>query len=99
MAPSQPTAAVAGVQLASRQHNSLVPFLQVVPLALTQLSTVCALATVASAAAAISIATLLNVFMVLLREKGRSSAASIYLTLQMPITYSVRAIVPQPDCA
>src|SRR5574344_938775 len=27
-APSQPGAAVAGVQLASRQHNSLVPFFQ-----------------------------------------------------------------------
>src|SRR5437868_10564636 len=27
-APSQPAAAVAGVQLASRQHSSLVPFFQ-----------------------------------------------------------------------
>ena len=81
MAPSQPTAAVAGVQLASRQHSSLVPFFQVVPLALTQLSTVCAPAAVASAAAASSIATLLNFFMVLLRGKGRSGAASVYNTL------------------
>jgi hypothetical protein len=28
MAPSQVAAAVAGVQLASRQHSSLVPFFQ-----------------------------------------------------------------------
>src|ERR1700712_3976638 len=40
-APSQPTAAVAGVQLASRQHSSFVPFFQtVVPSAARQLSTV-----------------------------------------------------------
>jgi hypothetical protein len=78
MAPSQPTAAVAGVQLESRQHSSLVPFFQVVPSELTQLSTVCAPATVTSAAEAISIATLFNFFMVLLRGKNRSSAANIY---------------------
>jgi hypothetical protein len=55
--------------LASRQHSSLVPFFQVMPLALTQLSIVCAPAAVASAAVAISIATLFNFFMVLLVGK------------------------------
>jgi hypothetical protein len=70
MAPSQPTAAVAGVQLASRQHNSLVPFFQVMPLLLTQLSTVWALAVVASAAVAINIANLFILFMVLLGGKN-----------------------------
>jgi hypothetical protein len=38
--PSQPFAAVAGVQAASRQHNVPSPFLHGVPVALTQLSTV-----------------------------------------------------------
>ena len=41
MAPSQPGAAVAGVQLASRQHSSLVPFFQTSsPVPLRQLSMV-----------------------------------------------------------
>ena len=67
IAPSQPAAAVAGVQLASRQHSSLVPFFQACsPVPLRQLSTVCALAAVAKAAEANTIATLLNFFMVLL---------------------------------
>jgi hypothetical protein len=97
IAPSQPTAAVAGVQVASRQHNSLVPFFQVIPVALTQLSTVWAPATAESAAAATSIASLFSFIMVLLKEKSRSSAASIYKTLRVPITHNVRAIVPQSD--
>jgi len=50
MAPSQPTAAVAGVQLASRQQRP-VEFFQASPEALRQLSTDWAPATVASAAA------------------------------------------------
>jgi len=37
--PSQFAAAVAGVQVASRQHNVPSPFLQGVPVELTQLST------------------------------------------------------------
>ena len=67
IAPSQPAAAVAGVQLASRQHSSLEPFFQACsPVPLRQLSTVCALAAVAKAAEANTIATLMNFFMVLL---------------------------------
>jgi hypothetical protein len=66
MAPSQPAAAVAGVQVASRQHSSLEPFFQAWPVLLRQLSTDCALAAVAKAAEANTIANLLNFFMVLL---------------------------------
>src|SRR5574344_826945 len=66
-APSQPSAAVAGVQLASRQHSSLVPFFQTNSLVpFFQLSTVCAPAAVARAAPANKIATLLSFFMILL---------------------------------
>ena len=72
IAPSQPAAAVAGVQLASRQHSSLVPFFQAWPVLLRQLSTDCALAAVAKAAEANTIATLFNFFMVLLM--GNKSA-------------------------
>ena len=67
MAPSQPAAAVAGVQVASRQQSSLVPFFQACsPVPLRQLSTDCAPAAVAKAAEANTIANLLNFFMVLL---------------------------------
>ena len=66
IAPSQPAAAVAGVQLASRQQYSAVPFFQASPEALRQLSTDCAPEAVAKAAEANTIATLLNFFMVLL---------------------------------
>ena len=67
IAPSQPGAAVAGVQLASRQHSSLVPFFQTSSrLPFIQLSIVCAPAAVTSAAEANNIATLLSFFMVLL---------------------------------
>src|SRR5450756_1271783 len=79
MAPSQSTAAVAGVQKLSRQHNSLVPFFQVMPLGLTQLSTVWAPATVANAAAATSIATLFNFFMVLLLGKKAAATRRIFI--------------------
>jgi hypothetical protein len=65
MAPSQPAAAVAGVQLASRQHSSLLPFFQTSSLEpLRQLSMVCAPATVAKAAEATNRATLFNFFTV-----------------------------------
>jgi hypothetical protein len=37
-APSQPLAAVAGVQLLSRQHNVPSPFLQLMPVLFSQLS-------------------------------------------------------------
>ena len=75
MAPSQPAAAVAGVQLASRQHSSLVPFFQTSSLEpLRQLSMVCAPAADARAAEANNIATLLSFFMVfLLRDKAADS--------------------------
>jgi hypothetical protein len=67
MAPSQPLAAVAGVQKASRQHNSLVPFLQTrSPALFLQLSVDCAPAAPAKATEANNIATLLSFFMVFL---------------------------------
>src|SRR3990167_1185251 len=67
IAPSQPGAAVAGVQKLSRQHNSLVPFFQTISLVpFFQLSIVCAPAAVTSAAEANNIAILLSFFMVLL---------------------------------
>jgi hypothetical protein len=67
MAPSQPAAAVAGVQLAPRQHKSPAPFFQTSsPVPLRQLSTDCAPAAVAKAAETNTIATMLNFFMVLL---------------------------------
>src|SRR5687768_13314340 len=79
-APSQPWAAVAGVQLASRRHSSLVPFFHtssLVPLlqlsicgpALAAVTRVCAPAAVASAAAANISATWFSFFMVLLLGK------------------------------
>src|SRR5687768_2757739 len=79
-APSQPAAAVAGVQFASRQQSSLVPFFQTnSPVPFCQLSItgppfaavtrVCAPAAVASAATANIIATLFSFFMVLLLGK------------------------------
>jgi len=68
-APSQPTAAVAGVQLLSRQHWP-TEFFQTSPALLFQLWISCAPATVASAAAARAIATRFNFFMTfLLRNK------------------------------
>ena len=74
MAPSQSTAAVAGVQLPSRQQSSLVPFFQGrLPLPLTQLSTDCANAPdmeVAMAAVAKSDATLFSFFIILLSREG-----------------------------
>jgi hypothetical protein len=74
MAPSQPAPAVAGVQLALRQHCSLVPFFQTVPELSRQLSTVCAPAAVARAAEANNIATLFSFFMVfLLGDKAADS--------------------------
>jgi hypothetical protein len=89
IAPSQPTAAVAGVQLASRQHSSLVPFFQTSsPVPLRQLSTVWAPAALASAAVANTIATLFSFFMVLLKGEitqtrcgqGKDEARSIKKT-------------------
>jgi hypothetical protein len=81
---------VAGVQPASRQHSSLVPFFQTsspeVPFA--SYRTVCAPAAVASAAEAISIATLFNFFMVLLLGK-KPAAALRNLTQLATITKSV----------
>ncbi len=82
MAPSQPAAAVAGVQLASRQHRSWVPFFQASsPEPLRQLSTDCAPAAVTRAAEANNIATLLNLFMFfLLRDKAADSLRKKYVS-------------------
>jgi hypothetical protein len=81
MAPSQPSAAVAGVQKASRQQSSLVPFFQTVPsVPLRQLSIdlACANAAIgaASAADAKSTATLFSFFMVLLSMKAAEACES-----------------------
>jgi hypothetical protein len=81
MAPSQPTAAVAGVQLASRQQSSCVPFFQTSPEALRQLSTDWAPAAVARAAEAINIDTLLNLFIVfLLWDKAADTLRKKYVS-------------------
>jgi hypothetical protein len=78
MAPSQPWAAVAGVQLALRQHSSLVPFFHTrSPVPLRQLSTVCAPAAVARAAEANSIATLFNLFIGFLFMKAQTFCVKI----------------------
>src|SRR5436190_1904978 len=78
MAPSQSGCAVAGVQLASRQQSSFVPFFQGMPVALTQLSIVLAWANTldaetASVADAKSDATLFSFFMILLSREGAVS--------------------------
>jgi hypothetical protein len=65
MAPSQPGAAVAGVQEAFLQHWPLA-FFQTSPLALRQLLISWAPATVTKVAAARKVASLLNCFMLLL---------------------------------
>jgi hypothetical protein len=79
--PSQASSAVAGVQLASRQHSSLVPFFQTVPVADFQLSIdfaapPCDAANApigaASAADANSTATLFNFFIDSPLEESRS---------------------------
>src|ERR1700712_1492208 len=79
-APSQVGSAVAGVQNASRQQSSLVPFFQVRPVVLTQLSTVLAWANAdvpvvapvaAIAAVAMSDATLFSFFIDSPLEEGR----------------------------
>ena len=74
-APSQSSLAVAGVQLASRQQCSPVPFFHTSPELLTQLSTVWANAPdtdAARAADAKSDATLFNFFIIFL-SRGRRS--------------------------
>jgi hypothetical protein len=79
MAPSHCSAAVAGVQPASRQQSSLVPFFQTVPSEARQLSIdfACANAAIgaARAAAANSTATLFNFFMILLSRKAADEPA------------------------
>jgi hypothetical protein len=67
-APSQRESAVAGVQFASRQHNSFVPFFHTVPSEDRQLSLFWPTAAMgrANAAEAKSIATVLSFFMGLL---------------------------------
>ena len=74
IAPSHSATAVAGVQTASRQHSSLVPFFQTMLLSpLRQLSTDdCANAEIgaARAADAKSTASVLSFFMILLSRKA-----------------------------
>jgi hypothetical protein len=74
MAPSQPLAAVAGVQLASRQHRP-APLVQASPVELRQLSTVWAPAADARIAAANIVATLFKFFMDSSCSEKRLSAA------------------------
>jgi hypothetical protein len=75
MAPSHPTAAVAGVQKLSRQQSSELPFFQTSSeLPLRQLSMDCAPAAVARAAVANSIATLFSFFIFLLSETKTAAA-------------------------
>jgi hypothetical protein len=74
MAPSQPTAAVAGVHTESRQHRPLLFFQTSSAPELRQLSTDCALAAVASAAVANNIATLFSFFIFLLSETKSAAA-------------------------
>jgi hypothetical protein len=85
-------AAVAGVQLASRQHSSLVPFFQTSSLVpLRQLSMVWAPAAVASAAEANSIATLFSFFMVLLLgKKPQQRCVTTTTQFKVTITKNVR---------
>jgi hypothetical protein len=64
--PSQPAAAVAGVQLLVRQHKPL-PFFHASPEALRQLLMSCALATEANPRVATINANLLSFFMVFLK--------------------------------
>jgi hypothetical protein len=81
MAPSHASAAVAGVQPASRQQSSLVPFFQTVPSAARQLSIdfACAKAAIGAArvAAANNTATLFNFFMILLSRKPQTSLRNV----------------------
>ena len=81
-APSQLSAAVAGVQNGLRQHSSLVPFFHTSdPSPLRQLSTVLAWAKAAigaaRAAAATSITTLFSFFMVLLSMKAAARLRNV----------------------
>jgi hypothetical protein len=70
---------VAGVQKASRQQSSLVPFFQTrSPPALRQLSIDCAPAAVAIAAVANNIATLFSFFIFLLSETKTAAALRSY---------------------
>jgi hypothetical protein len=84
MAPSQAASAVAGLQPASRQHSSLLPFFQTVaPSAARQLSIdfACANAAIgaASAADAKSTATLFNFFIDSPLEESRSSLRYVWI--------------------
>ena len=101
-APSQPLAAVAGVQLALRQHSSLVPFLHTTsPEPFCQLSMrlppsaavtrVCAPAAVDRAATANNSATLFSFFMVLLLGK-KPQPRCVYTTFKVTITKSVKSL-------
>ena len=85
---------MAGVQLASRQHSSLVPFFQTnSPEPFFQLSIVCAPAAVASAAEANNIATLFSFFMVLLLGKKPQPRCES-MTSSVTTTKNVDLIVP-----
>ena len=96
MAPSQVAAAVAGVQLASRQHSSLVPFFQTSSLLpFLQLSMVWAPAAETTAADANNIATLLRFFMDVLERCARSLVRWRWIyTPRMTIIRNDETIVP-----
>jgi hypothetical protein len=96
MAPSQVAAAVAGVQLASRQHSSLLPFFQTSSLLpFLQLSMVWAPAADATATDANNIATLLRFFMDVLERYARSLVRWRWIyTLRMTIIQNDETIVP-----
>jgi hypothetical protein len=79
MAPSQSAAAVAGVQLASRQQCSLLPFFHTVPSLARQLSTVWAdTPDAAKKATANSDATRFNFFMILLSRKAADALRYVH---------------------
>ncbi len=96
MAPSQVAAAVAGVQEASRQQSSLVPFFQTSSLVpFLQLSMVWAPAAVTTATDANNIATLLRFFMDVLERCARSLVRWRWIyTIRMTITRNDESIVP-----
>ena len=95
MAPSQVAAAVAGVQEASRQHSSLVPFFQTSSLLpFLQLSMVWAPAA-ETATDANNIATLLRFFMDVLERCARSLVRWRWIyTIRMTIIRNDETIVP-----
>ena len=98
IAPSQPAAAVAGVQKLSRQHNSFVPFFQTKspwPLRQLSIAETSAKAEPATVEKAIKAATLFNFFMILLIGKRKAAAWTAKIRRsECKATQDVAAIVP-----